>query len=81
MIMFLKKIDLLSPKITLYTNSKHRHSSLFSGMFTLVTYTILIVIGFYFSLDIIQRQNPSAFYFNRYIEDAPIFPIKFRIYV
>ena len=73
--MFLKKLDLLSPSITLYTNGHLSHSSIFSGIFTLVTYSILLAMGVYFALDIIQRNNPTAFYFNRYAEDAGFFPL------
>ena len=73
--MFLKRLDLLSPKITLYVDRKLRHSSLFSGIFTISIYTILIAFGFYFAQDLIQRKNPSAFYFNRYVEDAGSFPL------
>ena len=71
--MLLDKIDLLSPSITLYTNGKLRHSSLFSGILTLITYSLLIVMGYYFASDFIQRLNPTAFYFNRYVEDAGSF--------
>ena len=73
--MFLKRIDLLSPSITLYTNNKIRHSSIFSGILTITTYSILIATGCYFILDLIQRKTPSAFYFNRYIEDAGFFSL------
>ena len=71
--MLLNKIDLLSPSITLYTNGKLRHSSLISGILTVFTYMILIGFGFYFALELIQRQNPLAFYFNRYAKDVGSF--------
>ena len=73
--MFLKKIDLLSPPITLYSNDELRHSSPFSGILTFITYALIVSFSIYFALDLIERQNPSAFYFNRYVEDAGFFPL------
>ena len=73
--MILKDIDMLSPQITLFQQGLKSHSSSFSGILTLLTYSIILAMGIYFSLDIIQRQNPSAFYFNRFVEDAGNFPL------
>ena len=73
--MLLKNIDMLSPEITLYQRGKKSHSSTFSRILTLVSYLIIISMGIYFSLDIIQRKNLSAFYFNRFVEDAGHFPL------
>ena len=73
--MFLKKIDYLSPKITLFNNGELRHSSIFSGMLTLFTYAIVIIASIYLSCDVIQKKSPSAFYFNGYKEDAGFYPL------
>ena len=73
--MFFKKIDFLSPKITLYNNGELRHSSIFSGILTLLLYVIVVAVGIVLSLDAIQKINPSAFYFNGYEEDAGFFPL------
>ena len=71
--MFIKRIDLLSPSITLYTNGNLRHSSIFSGIFTIAAYTFLIGMGCYYAIDLIQRNNPSALYLNRYDKDSVSF--------
>ena len=73
--MLFSKIDLLSPPITLYYNSGLRHSSPFSGIFTIVSYATIVSFCIYFATDLIERQNPSAFYFNRYVENAGFFPL------
>ena len=73
--MFIKKIDLLSPPITFYFNGKLRHSSLFSGILTIFAYGAIIAFAFYFASSLIERNNPSAFYFNCYVEDAGFFPL------
>jgi hypothetical protein len=72
--MFLKQIDYLSPPITFYHKGILSHSSIFSGILTIISFLIIIIIAVYFSVDIIKRKNPQAFYFNRYIEDSGIFP-------
>ena len=36
---------------------------------------LIIAIAFYFSFDLINRTNPAAFYYNRYIEDSGTFPM------
>ena len=73
--MFLKNVDYLSPKITLYNQGEIRHSSIFSGILTSLVYAIVVAIGIYLSCDVIQRKSPSAFYFNGYKEDAGFFPL------
>ena len=73
--MFFKKFDYLSPLITLYRNEKLRHTSIFSGILTIISYLTLIIIGFYFLLDIIEMKNPTAYYFNRFTENAGFYPI------
>ena len=72
--MFLHQIDYLSPTITFYHKGLLSHSSIISGILTIISFTIIISIAAYFSLDIIKRKNPQAFYFNRYVEDSGIFP-------
>ena len=73
--MFLKKLDFLSPTITFYYKGYVSHSSIFSALLSLFSFVLIVIIGIYFSLDIILRQNPTSFYFNRFGEDAGIFPL------
>ena len=73
--MFLKKMDFLSPKITLWRNNQLCHSSVFSGILTLSTYSAVIAVGIILFLDSIQKRNQSAFYFNGTVEDAGFFPL------
>ena len=73
--MFIKKVDFLSPKITFYYKGALSHSSIFSGIISIISILLIILLALYFSLDIIKRKNPKAFYFNSFIDDAGIFPL------
>ena len=73
--MFIKEIDFLSPKISLYYKGSLSHSSLFSSILSIISSIIIITFSVYFSLDLIQRKNPDFYYLNRYVEDAGEFPL------
>ena len=73
--MMFSKLDLITPKISLFFKGKKTHSSVFSGILTLISYIIILIISVYFSLDLIKRQNPGVYFLNRFIEDAGFFPL------
>ena len=73
--MFLKKIDFLYPPVTLYRKEELHHSSIFSQILTIITYLIIIILGLNFFSNFISKKNPSAYYFNRYVEDDGFYPI------
>ena len=73
--MFLKKVDLLSPQITLFYKGDESHSSIFSGIISLVAYTIVFIFGVYYALEFINKENPTAYFFNRYVEDTGNYPM------
>ena len=73
--MFIRNLDYLSPPITLYHEGSLSHSSIVSGILSILSFMLIIAIAVYFSLDLILRRNPAAFYYNRYVEDSGIFPL------
>ena len=73
--MFLTKFDMLSPSITLYYEGDDKHPSIFSALLTIVAYTIVFIFGVYYALEFINREKPTAYFFNRHIEDAGEFPL------
>ena len=73
--MFLKHLDYISPSISFYYKGYLTHSSILSGILSIISFTLILIVTIYFSLDIIKRRNPTAFYFNRFIEDAGLFPL------
>ena len=73
--MFFKKIDMLSPYITLYFKGGKRHSSKFSGILSIIAYIFVVIAGIYYILDFISKQNPKAYFYNRYVDNAGDFPL------
>ena len=71
--MFIRNLDYLSPYVTFYYKGNLSHSSIFSGILSIISITFIIVLAIYYVLDIIQRASPNAFYFNSFIEDAGTF--------
>ena len=72
--MIIRKLDFLSPKITLYFKGTHKHSSIFSGIITILSYMIILVCLVYYIFDFIDRGNPTIYFFNRYIAETGAFP-------
>ena len=73
--MWLKKLDWLSPPITLFYKGEGSHVSIYSAILSIIAYTIVVVATFYYALNFINRADPKAYFFNRYIEDAGTFPL------
>ena len=73
--MIIKQLDFLSPTITYYYKGSLSHSSILSGILSIFSFLLIIIIAIYFSLDIIQREHPTVFYFNRFEEESGTFPI------
>jgi len=73
--MFVKKLDYLSPRVTFYHKGLISHASILSGILSIIFYIIKIILALYYSLQLIQRKDLKAFYYNTFIEDAPTFPL------
>jgi hypothetical protein len=68
--MFLSKFDLITPPIGLFYRGKGSHSSVVSGIITLLAYLIIIYFAVRYSLEYIKKKKPSAYYVNRHVDDA-----------
>lgn len=71
--MFLKSIDRISPPITLYYKQSMAHTSIFSGILTILVYLLCLASGIYFSMELILKTNPAAYFYNRYVLDSGTF--------
>lgn len=73
--MILKYIDFLSPQITLYHKGFLSHSSIISGIISIISIVIIILFGVYYSLDLIKRESPKAFSYNRFVNNNRKYPM------
>jgi len=73
--MFIKQFDFISPKVTFYYQGFLHHSSILSGILSIISMIFIILLVVYYSLEIIDKKNPNSFSFTSFIEDAPIYEI------
>ena len=73
--MFFKKCDLISPSITLYFKGESIHSSIFSGVLTIVSYLTIFSFSIYYTIGFIYRSNPNIYFYTRYVEEAGIWEV------
>ena len=71
--MFIGYLDYLSPHITFYHKGNLSHSSIVSGIISIISITFIIILAVYYILDTLKRTSPNTFYFNNFIEDAGAF--------
>ena len=75
--MFLKKFDIISPRISIYHKGLLIHSSIFSGIISIILCAFILMIMINYTLEIIKRKNPKIYNIESYIEDVPTFKINF----
>ena len=75
--MFLKEIDILSPEITLFYNHSLSHSSIISGILTIITLILIALCSICYAVCILDRKDevPKVSSYNIFTEDAGEFPI------
>ena len=73
--MFIKYLDYLSPRITFYHKGLLSHSSISSGILSIIAVISVILLGINFSFEIIRKTNPKTFYLHSFIPDAGIFEL------
>ena len=71
----IKYLDFISPPITFHHKGHLSHFSVVSGIISIISFVIIFIIAIQFSLEIIKRKNPAAYYFNTFTKDAGIFPL------
>ena len=68
--MIIKNFDFISPPITLFYHGMESHSSIYTGIISLIILIICIISAIILSLDIFLKRNPSIFYWKKSIEDV-----------
>ena len=75
--MFFKKFDIISPTISIYHKGSLMHSSIFSGIISIISVLFIFIIALYYSFDMIRKTNPKIYNIQSYIEDVPIFKVNY----
>ena len=75
--MFFKKFDIISPTISIYHKGSLKHSSIFSGIISIISVLFIFIIALYYSFDMIRKTNPKVYNIESYIEDVPIFKVNY----
>ena len=73
--MFVKYLDYLSPRVTFYHKGFLSHSSILSGILSILVFIFVIILGISFSFDIIKKTNPKIFFLHSFIADAGIYQL------
>ena len=73
--MFIKKLDFLSPPITFYHQGLLFHSSFFSGILSIISIILIIILAVHYSMELIEKKDPKSFSYNTFIEDSGVFPL------
>jgi len=73
--MFIKKLDFLSPPITFYHQGLLFHSSFFSGILSIISIILIIILAVHYSMGLIEKKDPKSFSYNTFIEDSGVFPL------
>ena len=75
--MFLKKIDILSPEITLFYKGSLSHSSIISGILTIIAFVIIIFFSACYATELLNRKGsiPNVSTFTLFTEDAGTIPM------
>jgi len=75
--MIFKKIDFISPEITLFYKGSLSHSSIISGIISFTSCAIIVFLSFFCFMGVFDREkdSPTIAYNNQFIEDAGIFTL------
>ena len=73
--MFIKRLDFLSPPITFYHKGFLFHSSFGSGILSIITIILIVILTVYYSMELIEKKDPKSISYNTFIEDSGIYPL------
>jgi len=68
-------LDFLSPPITFYHQGLLFHSSLFSGILSIISIILIITLTVHYSMELIEKKDPKSFSYKTFVEDSGIFPM------
>ena len=66
-------LDFISPDVHLYYKGRTKHSSIFSVIISIISFIVLMILSVVFALEFILHKNPTAFYYNKFVDDIGVF--------
>ena len=66
---------MISPPVTLFFKGADNYPSIFAAILTIIVYVGIFAFTIYYFFGFINKTNPTAFFFDRFIEDSGIFPL------
>ena len=70
--MFLTYFDLISENNCIYYKGAKQHISKIGGLLTILVYLTVIFFACYFSIDAVFKQNPTSYFFKKFIPEVDI---------
>lgn len=68
--MIFQKLDFISPYVTLHFEGQRRHSSIVSGLISVVSGLVIFITSILFLIEVFSEKNPNAFFFQKHINDT-----------
>jgi hypothetical protein len=65
-----KSLDILSNNIVINYKTRPRHGNIAGGILTILIIMCSLGLSIYFSLELVQRENPKAYLVSKFIDDA-----------
>ena len=59
---FMKKLDFLSPPITLNFKGEDHHPSIFSAILTIIIYILVFIAAIHYFLGFVNKDSPKTFF-------------------
>ena len=73
--MFFRHIDFLTPRITLFHKGFLSHSSIVSGIISLIAICLIILGAVYYLIEFFERRNPEIYFFQYFYRNSGIYTI------
>ena len=78
---FIKKFDMISPPITLYFKGEDQHSSISSGILSIIIGLLILAATIYYFLGFINKDNPKSYFLRDILKMQEIFPLILHLYL
>ena len=72
--MIIKKLDFLSPPLTFYYKGSLSHTSIISGIISIISIILILVLSIQIFWAVVKKRDPKSYSFVRFEKEAGIYP-------